>query len=478
MTTPFMGEDFLLSTKAARRLYNEYARDLPIYDYHCHLPVKDIAENRQFADLTEAWLAGDHYKWRAMRANGVAERFITGDATSREKFDAWAATVPSTLRNPLFHWTHLELKRYFGIKGRILCPETARGIFDACSARLQSDAFRVRELLAMANVRVVCTTDDPTDTLEYHKKLRDDLSFPVTVIPAFRPDNAMAVDAPEAFNAWTDRLAAASGVDVKGWPAFLEALQSRHDYFHEHGCRLSDHGVEEPYAEDYTDAEIRRIFLAARKGAAADAAEARKFKSAILFELARMDADRKWTQQLHLGALRNVNSRALKLLGPNTGYDTIGDWRLAGPLARFLDRLDGAGKLPKTILYSLNPTDNAVLASMIGNFQDGSTAGKMQFGSAWWFNDHKDGMEDQLRTLSSMGLLSRFVGMLTDSRSFLSFPRHEYFRRILCNLLGGDMERGEVPMDFPLVGKTVKGICWDNAMAYFGLSIKEAVRKG
>jgi len=473
-----MGEDFLLSTKTARRLYQEYARDMPIYDYHCHLSVRDIAENRKFNDLTEAWLAGDHYKWRAMRANGVAERFITGDATSWEKFEAWASTVPATLRNPLFHWTHLELKRYFGVKGKILCPETARSIFDACSAKLKTDGFRVRELLMSANVRVVCTTDDPTDTLEYHKKLRDDLTFPITVIPAFRPDNAMGVENPEAFNAWTDSLSAASGVDAKSWPAFLEALQSRHDFFHEHGCRLSDHGIEEPYAEEYGDAEIRKIFLSVRKGTPADAGESRKFKSAILFELARMDAERKWTQQLHLGALRNVNSRFLKLLGPNTGFDTIGDWSCAVPLARFLDRLDAVGKLPKTILYSLNPTDNAVLASMTGNFQDGTVAGKMQFGSAWWFNDQKDGMEDQLRYLSSMGLLSRFVGMLTDSRSFLSFPRHEYFRRILCNLLGGDMERGEAPMDFALVGKMVKDICWDNAMAYFGLPIKEAVRKG
>ena len=468
---PFLSEDFLLQTAAARRLYHDYAAAMPIFDYHCHLPVEDIAADRNFANLTQIWLEGDHYKWRAMRANGVAEHLITGAADDSEKFAAWAATVPQTLRNPLYHWTHLELKRYFGIADRLLNTDTAREIYNHCSALLQTPEFSTRSLLTRMKVKVVCTTDDPVDSLEHHRALQADPAFAVRVLPTFRPDKAMAVEDPAVYNAYLDQLAAVANIPITDYEALLAALKARHDFFHQAGCRLSDHGLERAYATEFKPEDVARIFAKVRRQETPTPLESDQFKSALLLELARMDAGRAWTQQFHLGALRNTNSRAFRALGPDTGYDSIGDWHLATPLARFLDRLDSKDRLARTILYVLNPSDNDVVATMIGNFQDGSVPGKIQFGSGWWFNDQKDGMERQLNALSNMGLLSRFVGMLTDSRSFLSYPRHEYFRRVLCNLLGNDMENGELPHDFNLMGGMVRDICYHNAVNYFGIDL-------
>jgi glucuronate isomerase len=465
----FLSEDFLLQTETARRLYHDFAEGMPIFDYHCHLPVSDIAEDKTFENLTQIWLKGDHYKWRAMRACGVGERFITGDAADDEKFEAWASTVPKALRNPLYHWTHLELKRYFGISGKLLNPETAKEIYGTCSEMLQGKEFSAREILKRMNVRVVCTTDDPVDTLEQHRRIREDRAFSIKVLPAFRPDKALGIESPKEFNRWVGLLEAAAGFPVTRLDSFLDAIKRRHDLFHEAGCRLSDHGLECPYSEDFALRDIQRIFLKVRQGRKPQPHEALQFKSAMLMELAKMDAEKGWTQQFHFGALRNVNSKAMRALGPDTGYDSIGDFQMAGRLAKFLDNLDKENKLAKTILYVINPRDNELIASMIGNFQDGSIRGKMQFGSAWWFNDQKDGMERQMDALSNMGLLSCFIGMLTDSRSFLSYPRHEYFRRVLCNLLGTDVENGEIPNDMELIGNMVKDICFRNAVQYFGI---------
>ena len=469
MTKSFLSEDFLLQTKTARRLYHDFAAGMPIFDYHCHLPVSEIAEDKTFENLTQIWLKGDHYKWRAMRAAGVEERFITGDAADEKKFEAWAATVPKTLRNPLYHWTHLELKRYFGISGKLLNPGTAKEIYAACSEMLQTRDFSARGILKRMNVKVVCTTDDPVDSLEHHVRIRKDRRFPVRVLPAFRPDKALGVESPKEFNQWVGRLEQAAGIRVTHYVSFLEAIKKRHDFFHETGCRLSDHGVEYPYAEDYSQREVARIFRKARQGKKPEPGETLQYKSAVMMELARMDAEKGWTQQFHYGALRNVNTGAMQKLGPDTGYDSIGDFEMGRPLARFLDALAKENKLAKTILYVINPRDNELIASMAGNFQDGSVRGKMQFGAAWWFNDQKDGMERQISALSNMGLLSCFVGMLTDSRSFLSYPRHEYFRRVLCNLLGTDVENGEMPDDVELIGNMVKDICFRNAVHYFGI---------
>ena len=469
---PFLTEDFLLQTQTARALYHDFAETMPIFDYHCHLPVEEIAADKTFENLTDIWLRGDHYKWRAMRANGIAERLITGDASDFEKFQAWAATVPNTLRNPLYHWTHLELKRYFGVSGKLLNPETAEEIYTGCSARLREGDFSTRRILEHMNVKVVCTTDDPTDTLEHHLRLKADRTFPVKVLPAFRPDKALGVESPKDFNKWVGRLDASAGLAIKSFDSFLEAIRRRHDFFHQAGCRLSDHGIEHPFAVDYTAKDVNNAFQKARQGKKPTPAEALKYKSAVMLELARMDAEKGWTQQFHFGALRSVNTKARAALGPDTGYDTIGDFELARALARFLDRLESDGQLAKTILYVMNPRDNEVVATAIGCFQDGSRPGKMQFGSAWWFNDQKDGIERQINTLSNMGLLSRFVGMLTDSRSFLSYPRHEYFRRVLCNLLGNDVENGELPDDMELLGNMVKDICFRNAEAYFGINVE------
>ena len=470
----FLDEDFLLDTRAARRLYNDFARGLPIYDFHCHLPVSDIASDHGFRSLTEAWLGGDHYKWRAMRASGLAERLVTGDAPDPEKFEAWARVVPSTIGNPLYHWTHLELARYFGISDRLLGPTTAREIYDRCSTLLRRKEYHVRGLLTRMNVRVVCTTDDPTDSLEHHERLASDAAFPVTVVPAFRPDAALAVENPTAFNAWIEKLGAACGIRVNGWEDLVAALEQRHRFFDEHGCRASDHGLEEPYAEECSVEEAGRVFRMARAGATPSLTERRAYKSALLLELARMDARRGWVQQFHLGALRDVNTRAFRSLGPNTGFDTIGDFSLVRPLARFLDRLDSEGLLARTILYCLNPVDNAALAALAGSFHEEGIPGKMQFGPAWWYNDQRHGMEEQIQTLCDIGLLARFVGMLTDSRSFLSFPRHEYFRRTLCGMLGRSIEHGEAPTDFGLVGGMVRDICWNNPAGYFRIPLKAA----
>jgi glucuronate isomerase len=458
--------DFMLETGRARALYHEFAEPLPVIDYHGHLSPQDIAEDRRFENLTSIWLAGDHYKWRAMRAAGVDERYITGNATAWEKFEKWAETVPKTLRNPLYHWTHLELDRTFGI-ARPLGPGTARGIWDEANGKLASADLTVRGILRKMNVAVLCTTDDPVDDLRHHRTLTEAKDLPVRVFPSFRPDRTLAIDDPKGFALYMARLSQASGVEVRTYDDLLAALRQRHDYFHSLGCRLSDHGLETLSAEDYKDSDIRTIFAAVMAGRPVAPFPAFQFKSAVLYELAVMDWENGWVQQYHLGALRNTNSRALRTLGPDTGFDSIGDFDLARPLARFLDRLDGEGKLARTILYNLNPRDNEVLASMTGNFQDGRIPGKVQYGPAWWFLDQADGMTRQLEALSNLGLLGQFIGMTTDSRSFLSYPRHEYFRRLLCNVLGGEMDRGLLPDDLGLVGGVVKDICYFNAERYF-----------
>jgi glucuronate isomerase len=439
---------------------------MPIFDYHCHIPPQDIAMDRQFANITQIWLYGDHYKWRAMRTNGVDEKFCTGNATDLEKFEKWAETVPHTLRNPLYHWTHLELKRFFGID-LLLNPQTARKIWDECNAKLNTKEYSVRNIIRMANVHTICTTDDPVDTLEHHQAVKAS-GFEVNILPAWRPDKAMMVEDAAVYNSYIGKLESAAGMEIRGFDSFMEALEKRHQFFHENGCRLSDHGIETAYAEAYTLVEIREIFLKIRGGKTLTPQEILKFKSAILVEFGIMDHRRGWTQQFHLGALRNNNSRLFRQLGPDTGFDSIGDFEIAKPLSRFLDRLDSNNQLAKTILYNLNPRDNELIATMIGNFQDGTVPGKIQFGSGWWFLDQKDGMQKQMQALSNLGLLSRFVGMLTDSRSFLSYTRHEYFRRTLCNLLGEDVERGEIPADMELLGQMVENICFNNAFQYFG----------
>ena len=466
----FMDEDFLLDSEAARQLYHGFAEGRPIFDYHCHVPPQQIADNTQFDNLTRLWLGGDHYKWRAMRSCGIPERLITGDAPDREKFHAWAKTVPQTLGNPLYHWTHLELKRIFGVT-EILNPDSADRIYDACNEQLNTESFRVRSLMRRFDVRGVCTTDDPVDNLAPHQAIAADRSFGIRVLPAFRPDKAHALENPQRFRDWILTLEMASGMGVSDYPSLLAALRSRHDYFHAQGCRLSDHGLTFIPTDAGSDAECDRIFKLVRSGKAASPDDILRFRAAMLTELGRMDAESGWVMQLHLGALRNANTRMFKHLGPDTGFDVIGDWPQAEGLARLLDRLDTDDRLPKTILYTLNPRDNEVLAAMIGAFQDGKQAHKLQFGSGWWFNDQRDGMERQLRALSSLGLLSGFVGMLTDSRSFLSYPRHEYFRRILCNLVGNWMEGGEIPADLELVGGLVEGICFDNAATWFGIEL-------
>ncbi|TDW99199.1 glucuronate isomerase [Dinghuibacter silviterrae] len=462
----FLDDDFLLNTKTARQLYHEYASALPIIDYHCHLSPALIASDHRFANLTEAWLAGDHYKWRAMRANGVSEDFCTGDRPDAEKFARWAETVPYTLRNPLYHWTHLELQRYFGVR-EVLNPSSAARIYEACTGLLQTPEFSVRSLLTRMKVEVVCTTDDPADTLSDHKALAAS-GFTTRVLPAFRPDNALLVDNPPAFNQYLSRLEKAANISITTYGDLLDALKHRHDFFAVNGCTVSDHGLEEMYADHFDPSTVIRVFDQVRLGQLPSLEERRQFKSALLLQLAEWDHEKGWVQQYHLGALRNNNSRKWRELGPDTGWDSIGDFPQGKALARFLDRLDTNDRLAKTILYNLNPADNALMATMIGNFNDGSFPGKIQFGSAWWFLDQKDGMTQQINALSNMGLLSRFVGMLTDSRSFLSFPRHEYFRRILCRLFGEEVENGELPQDLPWIGKVVSDICYHNAKHYFG----------
>jgi glucuronate isomerase len=471
MAKQFIHKDFLLENTYAKTLYHTYAEQLPIIDYHCHLPAREIADNKQFGNLTEIWLYGDHYKWRAMRSAGVNEYYITGEASDWEKFEMWAATVPKTIRNPLYHWTHLELHRPFGITGKLLNEKTARAVWNQCNAKLARKDFSTQGILKHMNVEIVCTTDDPTDTLSSHERYASQPKRPTIMIPAFRPDKAMAVDNPKAFTTYMQALANAAAVEIKDFDTLVQALRKRHEYFHAHGCRLSDHGIEMPYADDYTGAEVNDVVRKLRNGMAVSPEESGKFKSALMFEFGIMDHEKGWVQQHHIGALRSNNTRALQKLGPDTGFDSIGDFEIARPLAKFLNRLEAVDKLPKTILFNLNPRDNELLATMIGNFQDGSIAGKIQYGPAWWFLDQKDGMTKQLDALSNMGLLSQFVGMVTDSRSFLSYPRHEYFRRVLCNILGTEMSKGLIPIDLKLIGAMVQDICYYNAKRYFQFPI-------
>lgn len=462
----YINPDFMLTTEAAKELYHTSAEMLPIVDYHCHLNPREIATNHQFLDITEAWLGGDHYKWRALRANGVPEEYITGGRSSWEKFEKWAETVPYTMRNPLYHWTHLELKRVFGIN-KVFNPKTAREIYEECNAKLAADDFRAQAIMRNCGVEVVCTTDDPADSLEYHKQIID-RPFGVKVLPTWRADKAMAVEDTVAYVAYLQRLGKSANINIECYDHLIEALRKRQDFFHSMGCRLSDHGLDTFYAEDYTEEDIKTVFAKLLSGKELSIEERAKFKSALLEELAVMDAEKGWTQQFHIGVIRNNNSKMFAKLGADAGYDSILDLPCAVAGNRFFDRLEKRDRLAKTILYNLNPKDNEVLATMAYNFNDGSVAGKMQFGAAWWFLDQEDGMRKQLNTLSALGLLSRFVGMLTDSRSFLSYPRHDYFRRILCDVIGRDVEDGKLPrseMDF--IKSMVSGISYYNAKKYF-----------
>jgi glucuronate isomerase len=473
----FIHDDFLLHSEMARRLYHGYAAEEPILDYHSHLLPADIAADYRFADLWEIWLKGDHYKWRLMRANGVAEDYCTGDAPPYEKFLAWARTVPYTLRSPLYLWTHLELKRYFGI-GELLDKNSASRVWERANSVLTNADLTAQGILRKFKVRVVCSTDDPCDDLSFHRALNT-TATEFRMYPTFRPDKALRIGIPDAWNAWLTRLQEASRKQVSSLNDFLDALRQRHDFFHANGGRLSDHGLNRCHATPCTDREATVIFAKARAGTATTEAEQETFASFLMLFFGRLDAEKGWTKQLHLGALRNVNSRRTKEAGPDTGYDSVGDWEQAAALGGYLDLLEQEHALPKTIVYNVNPTDNYVLATAIGNFQDGSIAGKIQFGSAWWFLDQKEGIEWQLNALSNTGLLSRFVGMLTDSRSFMSFPRHEYFRRVLCDLLGRDVENGELPGDEKLLGNMVRNICFSNARDFLGLELPPAsITKG
>ncbi len=467
----FLDDHFLLESPVAEDLYFRFAEDLPVVDFHCHLSPDQMARDHRFGSITEIWLDGDHYKWRAMRSDGVPERYCTGDASDWEKFEAWARTVPDTIRNPLYHWTHMELRRPFGIDV-LLSPATARQVFDRCNERLREDGFTALGLLRTFGVAVVCTTDDPVDSLEPHRALAARRDPFTRVYPTWRPDKVLAVEDPGSFNAWVGRLEQASGIAVGGrLSSLMDALADRHDFFHQMGCRASDHGLETMCSADWIERGVEAAFDQVRTGKALSRERATQLKSALLYRMALLDHQRGWVQQFHLGAQRNNNTRLRHALGPDTGFDSIGDFEIARPLARFLDRLDESNQLAKTILYNLNPRDNAVLATMIGNFQDGTTPGKMQYGAAWWFLDQLDGMTAQIDALSAMGLLSRFVGMVSDARSVLSYSRHEYFRRLLCNLLGEDVRRGRLPDDRGLLGRLVQNVCFFNARDYFGLPV-------
>ena len=471
----FIDDDFLLQTETGRRLYHAYASAQPILDYHSHLPVAEIASDRKFQNLAQVWLEGDHYKWRAMRADGVAERYCTGTASPHDKFRAWARTVPHTLRNPLYHWTHLELKRYFGIDA-LLDEKSAPSIWEKANAQLASGALTARSVLRKFCVKALCTSDDPCDDLAPHRSInRAKPGF--RIYPTFRPDEALAVHDPESFNGWVDRLQAASNTDVSSFPRFLDALRQRHDYFHANGARLSDHGLPYCPARPCGERRAAAIFRKARSGRAVNGAEREQFASYLMLFFGRLDAEKGWTKQLHLGALRAVNTHRVHQLGVHAGFDATGDWPQAEALCRYLDLLEGENALPKLIVYNLNPADNYVFATAIASFQDGTTAGKLQFGSGWWFLDQTEGMEWQINALSNTGLLSRFVGMVTDSRSFMSFPRHEYFRRVLCNLLGREIESGMLPNDEELVGALVSNVCFENARRYLGLELPPASEK-
>lgn len=462
----FLDDDFLLSTQTASRLYHDYAADMPIFDYHCHLPPVQIAQDHRFAGITEAWLAGDHYKWRAMRTNGVPEELVTGDGDPKEKFRAWARTVPATVGNPLYHWTHLELDRMLGIRGVLLNESTADEVYEAANAKLATPECSVRGLLAKAKVRLVCTTDDPVDSLEHHATLRRS-ELDTVVIPAFRPDKAIHIEQAQAFRDWLSVLEKRLGHTVRSYDSLLASLEERLRVFHEAGARVSDHALAQVPWRTADVSELESIFTRVREGGEASDQEAEVFQASVLRHLAALYRKNGWVMQLHIGALRNNSTRRFAALGPDTGFDSISDAPIAAALARLLDSMEGSAPLPKTIIYTLNPTANEAIASLIGCFQDGETPGKIQFGSGWWFNDQKDGMERQMTALANMGLLSRFVGMLTDSRSFLSFPRHEYFRRTLCNMVGTQVNAGELPDDFDLLGSVVRDICWNNAVRYF-----------
>jgi glucuronate isomerase len=466
MTKNFLTDDFLLLNEFGRKLYHDHAKGLPIIDYHCHLSPHDIFSDRQFVNLTQAWLEGDHYKWRAMRALGIAEKFITGNASDKEKFDKWAFTVPYTMRNPLYHWTHLELKRYFGV-GTLLKPETATSIFEDVSSQLNTRDFSTRNLLKKMNVRLVGTTDDPADSLEDHQKLSGE-KFDIRILPTFRPDKAYAIEDASTYKSYLERLGKTAKVTISSFDVLLDTLKARIDFFDANGCRLADHGLDCISADGSpADSNPERTFRKVMRNEKATHEETASYKYALLLELGKLYHAKNWTQQFHLGALRNTRARMMRMLGPDSGFDSIGDFSQARGLARLLNELDSTDQLTRTILYNLNPADNEVIATMTGNFNDGSVKGKVQFGSAWWFLDQKDGMEKQLNTLSNLGLLSCFVGMITDSRSFLSYPRHEYFRRILCNVIGKDIENGELPWDEAWLGKIVSDICYHNAVAYF-----------
>jgi glucuronate isomerase len=467
---PFPSQDFLLETEVAKHLYYDVAKDLPIIDYHCHLSPELIADNHRFRSMTEIWLEGDHYKWRAMRANGIDERFCTGDASDWEKFEAWARTVPETLCNPLYHWTAMELKRPFGVS-KPLSGATAKEIFDECNTQLREGDLTTQAILRQFRVAVVCTTDDPADPLEAHRKLAARTDPDTRVYPTWRPDAVLAVENVAAWNTWIGKLEQTANTTVSSWAGLLAALESRHTAFHELGCRASDHGMEGIEVEPFTDAEAAACFDTLRAGKSIGAGEAAMLRSALLHRMALLDHARGWAQQFHLGAIRNTNSRLCRVLGPDKGFDSIGDFSHARSLARFLDSLDSTNQLAKTIIYNVNPADNPVFATIIGNYQDGSIRGKMQWGSAWWFLDQLDGMEAQMRMLATMGLLSRLVGMVTDSRSFLSYPRHDYFRRLLCRMLGEDVRRGLLPDDRALLGKLVADISFRNAREYFGFQL-------
>jgi glucuronate isomerase len=465
----FVHDNFLLQSKTAEILYHDYAKGLPVIDFHCHLPPQDIAANRQFDNLTQIWLEGDHYKMRAMRANGVNEKYITGNAPDIEKFMKWAETIPYAIRNPLYHWTHMELKRYFGID-KILNSSTAQEIYDKASQLLRSSEYKVQNLIKNKNVEVLCTTDDPADDLTFHQQIRQQ-GFSVRVLPTWRPDKSMAVEDVAAYNNYLDKLSAAAGISISKYNDLLDSLKKKQELFHSLGCNLSDHGVENFYSEEFTESQILKIFAKVRSGRHLTGNEIKKFKSAFLLQLCEMNHGLGWTQQFHVGAIRNNNKRMFSIVGPDKGYDSIGDKEIAHGMSKFFDRLEQKEKLSKTIVYNLNPRDNELMATMIANFNDGATPGKMQFGPAWWFLDQKDGIEKQLNTLSNMGLLGRFVGMTTDSRSFLSFTRHEYFRRVLCNIIATDVDKRELPYDMQLLGKLVKDICYGNAKEYFKFNL-------
>lgn len=471
MKKPFIHDNFLLQNKSAEELFHNYSKEEPIIDYHCHLSPKEIAEDINFRNLTHIWLNGDHYKWRAMRTCGVDEQYITGRASDKEKFLAWAKTVPKTLKNPLYHWTHMELKNPFGITDRVLNGETAEDIWNSCNEMLQSPEFSARGLLRRNKVKVVATTDDPVDNLEYHKKLRDEGESDFIMVPTFRPDRGMEIENGQEYLDWIESLEKASGISISNFDDFLKALKKRHDAFHELGCRASDHGIEVPHSEPFTQQEVNRIFKKVLDSGTPDTHEIEVFKSAFLYHCGVMDAEKGWVYQLHMGAIRNNNSRMMEKLGRDTGFDSIGDFELALSLSSLLNALDSEDKLPRTILYNNNPRDNELMATMIGNFQDGTVAGKLQHGPPWWFLDQKDGIEKHLESLSNMGVISEFIGMTTDSRSFLSYPRHEYYRRVLCNVLGNDIEKGLIPNDMELTGKMVKDISFANAKSYFRFDI-------